>query len=331
MTNSAMSAIGEGNTKPLPCKRKKQVNPSKRWCFTLNNWTEDQLSAIVRECDEYCKVAIIGAEVGESGTPHLQGYVEFKVKQRPLSKMKGAAGAHWEVSKGSRIDNYEYCTKDGDVKYLKGMKKPKPLKILKDEDLYPWQSAIVRLVESEPDDRSIHWFWESVGKVGKSALVKKLCAEYGGLMCSGKSADIKFSILMHHRNTGEWPELIIYDVPRTSMQYVSYTGIEEVKGGCFMSSKFECGQCLMNSPHVLVFSNSEPEYSAVSFDRWRVTCIGEEDEPVDLIEEPVSLEISEIDQRIANVKDECVSACKSRLTDMASSMLLDLRSRSVNR
>ena len=107
---SAIECDGEGNTKPLPPKRKKQVNPSKRWCFTLNNWTENQLSAIVRECHSFCDIAVIGSEVGESGTPHLQGYVEFKVKQRPLSKMQGAKGAHWEVSKGTRYDNYEYCT-----------------------------------------------------------------------------------------------------------------------------------------------------------------------------------------------------------------------------
>ena len=94
----------------------------------------------------------------------------------------------------------------------------------------------------------------------------------------------------------------------------------------------------MNSPHVLIFANREPEYfqadgeETVSMDRWVVTNLKDEIEKgVDVIEEPVSLEISEIDQRIANVKDECVSACKSRLTDMASNMLLDLRSRSVNR
>lgn len=292
---SAMSAIGEGNTKPLPKQRKKQVNPSKRWCFTLNNWTEDQLSAIVRECDEFCAKAVIGAEVGESGTPHLQGYVEFKVKQRPLSKMKGMEGkAHWETAKGSTIENYEYCTKDGDVKYLKGIEKPVPLKILKDSQLYPWQSAIVRLVETEPDDRSIHWYWESKGNVGKSALVKKLCAEKGAVICSGKSADIKYSICQYKEAKGVYPKLVIYDVPRTQQKYVSYTGIEEVKGGCFMSSKYECGQVVMNCPHVLIFSNREPEYydalgdPTVSLDRWKVTCLGDPDE-----EERVELEVIE--------------------------------------
>ncbi len=322
-----MSAIGEGNTKPLPVKRKKQVNPSKRWCFTLNNWTEDQLSAIVRECDTYCAVAVIGSEVGESGTPHLQGYVEFKVKQRPLSKMKGALGAHWEVSKGSRMDNYEYCTKDEDVKYLKGIEKPIPLKILKDEDLYPWQSAIVRLVKEEPDDRSIHWYWEAVGNVGKSALVKKLCAEYGAVICSGKSADIKYSIVAYKEAKGVYPKVVVYDVPRTSMQYVSYTGIEEVKGGCFMSSKYECGQVLMNSPHILIFSNSEPEYGSVSADRWKVTCIGEK-EDMEVIENVVEGMVSKLENQY---EDECVSAIGGCLSGVANGMLMELRSRSVNR
>ena len=103
-----------------------------------------------------------------------------------------------------------------------------------------------------------------------------------------------------------------------------------------MSSKFECGQCLMNSPHVLVFSNSEPEYSAVSFDRWRVTCIGEEEEPVDLEEEKEEcdsakeLTKAEMEEMVAKAGCECVSAFKSRIVDMASNML-ELRSRSVNK
>lgn len=305
------------------------------------------MSAIVRECKQFCAIAVIGAEVGESGTPHLQGYVEFKVKQRPLSKMKGTIGAHWEVSKGSRIENYEYCSKDGDVKLLLGMEAPIPLKILKDEDLYEWQSAIVRLIQEEPDDRTIHWYWETEGNVGKSALVKKLCHEYGAVICSGKSADIKYSIVAYKEKNGVYPKLVIYDVPRTSKKYVSYTGIEEVKGGCFMSSKYECGQVLMNSPHVLVFANSEPEYfngdgeETVSKDRWVVSCIGSKEpreEPVDLEEQWLqeradramrenTEETERLHREWEESKEECAPIVGGCLQGIGEAFVMELRSR----
>jgi hypothetical protein len=44
-------------------------------CFTLNNWTEVQHNSLSK-ID--CEHLVMGKEVGELGTPHLQGYIEFK-------------------------------------------------------------------------------------------------------------------------------------------------------------------------------------------------------------------------------------------------------------
>ena len=71
----------KGNTKLSP----KQDNQAKRWCFTLNNYTEDDLKNLELGFDR--DKFIIGKEVGENGTPHLQGYVNLEVKQR-LTELK---------------------------------------------------------------------------------------------------------------------------------------------------------------------------------------------------------------------------------------------------
>lgn len=63
---------------------------------------------------------IYGEEVGESGTPHLQGYFElpkrmtFNVLRRKLvDEYIGNPGIHLEAAKGSQRQNIEYCSKEG--------------------------------------------------------------------------------------------------------------------------------------------------------------------------------------------------------------------------
>lgn len=90
---------------------------SRRWTFTLNNykdhgWTEWQY--ILRDRFQISADYIIcEEEVGEQGTPHLQGYIRFKnaVKFTTLqNKFNGLA--HLEVAQGTDEQNRNYCTKE---------------------------------------------------------------------------------------------------------------------------------------------------------------------------------------------------------------------------
>lgn len=77
--------------------------------FTLNNYTEEEILHI-KEID--CRYLIFGKEVGESGTPHLQGYLYFEHSVRFTAvKKKLGKRANYDFAKGTGLENKHYCSK----------------------------------------------------------------------------------------------------------------------------------------------------------------------------------------------------------------------------
>lgn len=85
---------------------------SRNWCFTLNNYTDDDLKLIG---EWVCRYLVYGKEVEAEGTPHLQGYAEFDASKRLATLKKLNERIHWETRKGSREEAIKYCKKDGDT------------------------------------------------------------------------------------------------------------------------------------------------------------------------------------------------------------------------
>jgi Putative viral replication protein len=84
---------------------------ARAWCFTWNNY-DDASIALLNGID--CTYMIYGKEVGENGTPHLQGTVRFESAQRFTAMRKLLTSAcHIEMCKHLE-KSIEYCKKDGD-------------------------------------------------------------------------------------------------------------------------------------------------------------------------------------------------------------------------
>lgn len=272
--NSSNSSIGSeiGNT------NQSQIPPAKHWVFTLNNHTEQEINDLKKIDSSIVPIIIFQEELSDSGTPHLQGCLSFASKGRPFNITKNKR-IHWE-KKGkfsTLIEMRKYCFKadsriEGGTLYCRGFVIPKPIKII--SKLKPWQKAIEELIIEEPNDRTIYWFHEQVGGCGKSIFAKYLCIKYNAIMVSGKGADMKYGLMAFNEKRGYYPEIVIIDIPRSVNDYVSYSGIEEVKNGCFFSSKYESGMAIFNCPHIVCFSNELPDLAKMSADRWDIREIG---------------------------------------------------------
>lgn len=249
-------------------------NPIYKYDFVINNYTDKEVCQVKESIQRLAKKGIIGFEIGESGTPHLQGYISLKRKARitTIAKEPGFNRASMRAVRNETA-LIEYCKKDGNY-WTHGF--PRPISIV--QTLYPWQKdAEALLTASSVDDRTVHWWYDRDGNIGKSAFAKYMVVKHKALYCcSGKYADLinlVFNCNMDDCNC------IIFDIPRNQGNKVSYSAIESIKNGLICNTKFETGTKVFNSPHVLVLSNMPPEIDALSIDRWKIKNLGSDEEP----------------------------------------------------
>jgi len=88
------------------------MSRAKHWCFTLNNYTFEDVDRITNNATAFDYI-VFGKEIGDSGTPHLQGFVSFPNRVRRKLCIEKIGQAHFTIAR--HIDNsIKYCKKDGD-------------------------------------------------------------------------------------------------------------------------------------------------------------------------------------------------------------------------
>ncbi|AXQ66328.1 MAG: putative viral replication protein [Peronelivirus doingaes] len=94
-------------------RRESAVN---RWCATLNNYTQAEQQSLQDACAHHFKYAVIGREVGDSGTPHLQMFfiTHNRLRLRQVKQLPGLQRAHLEPANGTSQQAAAYCKKEGD-------------------------------------------------------------------------------------------------------------------------------------------------------------------------------------------------------------------------
>lgn len=173
----------------------------KSWVFTINNYTDVDIKKLTDMEKTYL---IYGKEVGESGTPHLQGFLTLKRASRMSALKKILPTAHWEASKATDAA-INYCMKDGDYTIIDNRHQgarndlKSVASALKDNgiehvvELYPecyikYHSGIEKLSQFTQKDRDfkpkVTWIYGPTGS-GKTRYVYDTHKD--SIWCSGKT------------------------------------------------------------------------------------------------------------------------------------------------
>jgi len=133
------------------------------WCFTLNNWIEDDVTRLrALAASDRVHYLVFGREIAPTtGTPHLQGYIQFgrtvrgSVVKRLISNR---VQVHVERTHGTTDQAAAYCKKDGDYEEF-GTLKPSLAGRRSDWlDYIEWVKALGRL----PSKREVILFSPSL-------------------------------------------------------------------------------------------------------------------------------------------------------------------------
>lgn len=139
-----------GTTAP---RRNKNGQRLSRFVFTLNNYTEVEYEALKRYALGTTWF-VMGKEIGENGTPHLQGACVIG-QQTPFSTLKTSTGlrrAHIEPMRGKPEDSLVYCTKQDSLPFVHGsLPQPGKRTDLKDTLELVAKGATLRDLALNPD------------------------------------------------------------------------------------------------------------------------------------------------------------------------------------
>lgn len=140
-------------------------NRVRSWCLTLNNPTQEDWERLRGLNPRYFKCAIFAQEVGESGTPHIQGFMQF-VNARTLTAVKKMISnkCHLEVARGTPYEAYNYCMKeDGEIITIGD----EPSEV----ELSDWERILIA-VENGESDLDIIRKWPAIAMRCQSAIAK---------------------------------------------------------------------------------------------------------------------------------------------------------------
>lgn len=262
---------------------------------SLTAITQPDLEAF---CETWFKHWCFQHEKGDTGYEHYQGIGSLKKKRRQpelvkvmrdISKfvpeyLQPACAVEAKKMKNVKamIDSYAgkadtrvagpwHSKEESDV-YVPGHIRGKTLR--------GWQEQMYDIATKEHnsfDDRKVHWIYDTSGNHGKSTLanvIEVILREGISLPAVNDSKELSQLVCNWVKDTEKThPGIMILDLPRALQKNQMngfITALEEIKNGRATDTRYHFTRAYFDPPSVWVFSNSLPDRTMLSADRWTV-------------------------------------------------------------
>lgn len=235
--------------------------------------------------NDNCKKWVFQLEESKNGMMHYQCVISLIKKEfskkvlSSISSYTGIKEDYINISP-SLTGNTSFCyAMKGETRVdgpwsNKMLEENLPVETLAFGKFYNWQKVVFHIAMGKPDDRSIHWFYDTEGNRGKTQLTRMLLVnhgkEVGVIPCVGSSSQLISAVI----NMG-MKKTYILDIPRAKsggswddrIADLMIT-IESIKNGLLVSAMYgKINQLIMPHPNVIVFSNYD--LNGLSADRWK--------------------------------------------------------------
>lgn len=241
----------------------------------------------------------------ESSIPHYQLAIKTKsvCRKKPiLEALQQALEAHINIDLQFNFEEMkQYCTKDSES-FIEGYsgrifkhqwklnfldRKPELKQVL--ENPYPWQKFFLEEVLTKtPESRVVDWLVDPVGNTGKSSFARAYVSQEptDAIIMKIDNLDrMELSLIKkiqsYRDRYSKDPKILFFDFPRAVDQkkVMAATALmEDAKSGHLETSFGGKHQELqIGNIHIVVLSNTAPDLSGLSVDRWRIWRLGGQD------------------------------------------------------
>jgi len=260
------------------------------WDFRANVdlYTVDELLAFMRENTKKYSFQI---EKGDTGYVHYQGRFSLIKKRQKSSLMKlfddGKVPNYLEpTAKENHKQEFFYCLKkdtriegpwtdkDKEKVYV-----PTQYSKLVDK-LYPYQKKLIQMLI---DLRKLILIYDPEGNKGKSSLSAIFELYHNGIDLPSLEdyKELVATACNIVESLGDYhiPRTFLIDMPRAMKKDKlrgMYSALEQIKKGKLFDVRYKYKSIWIETPQVIVFTNTLPDYSYLSNDRWDIYTINDD-------------------------------------------------------
>lgn len=249
---------------------------------------------------QFAKKIVFQLEIGaQSGYVHYQGRISLKLKARINNVIQffdqylPNSRVHISLTSTHNKGNDFYCVKndtrmpgnesgpwkDTDIKLKPPAYIPKQVRMMK--QLYPYQQSIIDQSKIF-DTRHIDFIIDMKGNRGKSSIVLFMEAYAIGTKLPFINSMKDLMRMVCDKDTST---CYLVDLPRALTKdrlREFFCALEEIKSGMAYDDRYKYKTKLFDCPSIWCFTNKIPNLSYLSWDRWRLWRINEENELVSI-------------------------------------------------